>query len=292
MSTAAQISELPVPSFSKKKNAEEWGYRPDSASLFEKSTDWAQKHDVKASAVDKFNLHLLLIDVQKDFCFPDGTLYVGGRSGSGAVEDSTRIAQWIYKNLGNITNITCTLDTHFPFQIFSPSFWRDADGNTPPAHTIISSQDVADGKFQPNPAIAKWICNGNYTWLLEYCKHYARELEKSGKYALYLWPYHCLLGTEGHGLVGVVEEARLFHSFCRASKGSLEIKGGNILTENYSVLSPEVLLRHDGQPVAQKNTQFIKTLLDSDAVVIAGQAASHCVKSTIEDLLGEIRAQR
>ena len=32
-------------------------------------------------------------------------------------------------------------------------------------------------------------------------------------------------------------------------------------------------------------------LLDSDAVVIAGQAASHCVKSSIDDLLDSIQAQ-
>jgi hypothetical protein len=57
------------------------------------------------------------------------------------------------------------------------------------------------------------------------------------------------------------------------------------------VLRPEVLLRHDGQPLAQRNTGFLKTLLTADAVLIAGQASSHCVKSSIEDLLGEIVAQ-
>jgi hypothetical protein len=50
-------------------------------------------------------------------------------------------------------------------------------------------------------------------------------------------------------------------------------------------------MRHDGQPLAQRNTAFIKTLLTADAVVIAGQAASHCVKSSIDDLLEEIVAQ-
>ncbi len=35
----------------------------------------------------------------------------------------------------------------------------------------------------------------------------------------------------------------------------------------------------------------MQTLLAADAVVIAGQAASHCVKSTIDDLLDEIVAQ-
>ncbi len=35
----------------------------------------------------------------------------------------------------------------------------------------------------------------------------------------------------------------------------------------------------------------MKTLLASDIVIIAGQAASHCVASSIDDLLGEITAK-
>jgi nicotinamidase-related amidase len=35
----------------------------------------------------------------------------------------------------------------------------------------------------------------------------------------------------------------------------------------------------------------LKTLLAADAVIIAGQAASHCVKSSIDDILSEIAAQ-
>jgi nicotinamidase-related amidase len=57
------------------------------------------------------------------------------------------------------------------------------------------------------------------------------------------------------------------------------------------VLRPEVLESADQRPSAQKNTRFIKKLLDFDAVSIAGQAKSHCVAWTIDDLLGEILAQ-
>jgi nicotinamidase-related amidase len=100
-----------------------------------------------------------------------------------------------------------------------------------------------------------------------------------------------LLGSDGHALAGVIQEARMFHAFTRVAQSNVEVKGGNPLTENYSVLRPEVLSRFDGSPLAQRNTQFLQTLLAADAVVIAGQAASHCVKSTIDDLLGEIATQ-
>ena len=73
-----------------------------------------------------------------------------------------------------------------------------------------------------------------------------RELERSGRYRLYLWPPHCLQGGDGHSLVGVIQEARLFFAYARKAPAGIEIKGGHPLTENYSALSPEVLLAHDG----------------------------------------------
>ena len=165
------------------------------------------------------------------------------------------------------------------------------DGSPLGPYREITADQVARGEVQPSPLVAKWLCGGNYGWLVKQTLHYCRELEKSGKYKLYLWPPHCLLGSDGHALAGVLYEARLFHSFVRGAQSWVEVKGGNPLTENYSVLRPEVLTRHDGAPLAQRNALFLKTLLASDAVIIAGQAASHCVKSTIDDLLGEIVAQ-
>jgi nicotinamidase-related amidase len=56
------------------------------------------------------------------------------------------------------------------------------------------------------------------------------------------------------------------------------------------VLRPEVMTGAKGEPIATKNQTLIQTLLDYDAVVIAGQAKSHCVAWTIDDLLTEIQA--
>ncbi|HKA88369.1 MAG TPA: nicotinamidase [Haliangiales bacterium] len=282
---------LPLPPFYDAARAADPRFAPDQSALFAAAAGWRRAHDVKPSGSDKKTLHLLLIDAQKDFCLPEGSLYVGGRSGRGAIDDSRRIAEFVYRNLGALTNITTTLDTHFAFQIFFPSFWVDADGAPLQPFREIVADDVRSGRVRPNPAVASWLCGGNYAWLVEQCAFYCEELERAGKYKLYLWPPHCLLGSEGHALVGLLHEARLFHAFVRSAQSWCEVKGGNPLTENYSVLRPEVLMRHDGQPLAQRNAQFVKTLLTSDAVVIAGQAASHCVKSSIDDLLAEIVAQ-
>jgi nicotinamidase-related amidase len=284
-------TELPLPAFFQPTQAESWVYAPQQAQLFEQAVAWSKVHGVKDSGADTVQRHLLLIDVQKDFCLPQGSLYVGGRSGRGAVDDSLRLASFIYRNLPWLTDITTTMDTHFAYQIFFPSFWVDRDGSSAWPYREITSEQIHRGEVKPNPALAQWLCNGDYSWLLKQASHYCEELERAGKYKLYLWPPHCLLGSDGHALVGILHEARLFHSFARGAQSWVEVKGGNPLTENYSVLQPEVLQRFDGQPLAQRNTQFIKTLLNSDAVIIAGQASSHCVKSTIDDLLAEIVAQ-
>jgi nicotinamidase-related amidase len=283
--------DLPLPAFYHAKNAENHLYRPDQQALFGAAQEWKRAHGIASAAKDSENVHLLLIDVQKDFCFPEGSLYVAGRSGRGALDDNRRTPEFIYRNLGRLTNVTATLDTHFAYQIFFPSFWVDRDDAPLAPFREITTGDIDAGDVKPNPQVAAWLCNGNYPWLLKQARFYCAELEKAGKYRLYLWPPHCILGSEGHALAGVIHEARMFHSFVRGAQSWVEVKGGNVLTENYSVLRPEVLARHDGQPLAQRNTAFIKTLLTADKVVIGGQAASHCVKSSIDDLLDEIVQQ-
>lgn len=290
--------DLPVPQFFNSANAADWHYVPNQANVRATANDWRKSFNVKPAASDAFKLQVLLIDVQKDFCLPPisngtepgGTLYVGGRSGSGAIDDTKRTAEWIYRNLARITNIACTMDTHFAYQIFFPSFWLDQDDKSLSPFREVFSEEVASGKVKPNPAVAHLV-GGNYGWLVQQCAYYCKELEKQNKYKLYLWPEHCILGSDGHTLVGSIHEATLFHSFTRGAQSDRQIKGGNLLTENYSVLRPEVLTRFDGKPLAQKNTAFIEQLLKSDAVVIAGQAASHCVLSSIDDLLNEIHTQ-
>lgn len=283
-------AELPTPSFYDPKNADRWSYSPDEQAIFTAASAHRKAHAIRPSASDEKNVHLLLIDVQKDFCFPQGSLFVGGRSGRGAMDDSRRIAELIYRRLPSLTQITTTMDTHFAYQIFFPSFWVDREGEPLSAHREITVSEIDTGLVRPSPAVAKWLTGGNYPWLLKQVRHYAAELANAGKYKLYLWPPHCLLGGAGHALAGVVHEARLFHAFARGAQSHVEVKGGHPLTENYSVMQPEVLTRHDGRPLAQKNTQFLHTLLTADAVLIAGQAASHCVKSSIDDILTEVVA--
>ena len=84
-----------------------------------------------------------MIDVQNTFCIPGFELFVGGQSGNGAVEDNKRLCEFIYRNLGSISAIAPTLDTHTAMQIFHPIFWINAAGIHPtPAATNITPKDI------------------------------------------------------------------------------------------------------------------------------------------------------
>ncbi|TFI52936.1 isochorismatase [Mastigocladus laminosus UU774] len=250
---------------------------------------WAKQHDIKPASEDKTRICLLLIDVQNTFCIPEFELFVGGKTGTGAVDDNVRLCEFIYRNLGVITKIVPTLDTHTAMQIFHPIFWVNNAGEHPiSAATNIIPADIEQGIWKVNPNVA-FSLGLDDEFLEKHAYHYVKQLTQNGKYPLTVWPYHSMLGGIGHALVSAVEEAIFFHCIARHSQTQFEIKGNNPLTENYSVLRPEVLSGFDERPIAQKNISLIQHLLEFDAVVIAGQAKSHCVAWTVDDLLTEIR---
>ncbi|HEY9666428.1 MAG TPA: isochorismatase [Coleofasciculaceae cyanobacterium] len=288
--TARTTKQLPLPPhFNVAKVGEVWRV-PYQARAVE-ANDWAKTHNIQPAAEDKTRICLLLIDVQNTFCIPEFELFVGGKSGMGAVEDNMRLCDFIYRNLGTISAIAPTMDTHTAIQIFHPIFWiNDAGEHPTPAATSITPEDIQQGKWKVNPGIADSLTNGDYARLSSYALHYVKQLSESGKYPLTVWPYHSMLGGIGHALVSVIEEALFFHAIARSSQTRFEIKGNNPLTENYSILRPEVLEDVSGNAIAQKNTSLIQYLLEFDAVIVAGQAKSHCVAWTVADLLTEIQA--
>jgi nicotinamidase-related amidase len=245
---------------------------------------WAAEHGLRPAADDRFRICLLAVDVQNTFCLPDFELFVAGRSGTGAVDDNRRLCAFIYRNLDAITDVVLTLDTHQPVQIFHAIWLVDDAGNHPAPYTIVSAADVESGRWRVNPVIADAV-GRDLDYLERHLLHYTRELERGGKYNLMIWPYHALLGGVGHALVAAVQEAIFFHTVSRLAQPQLEIKGQNPLTEHYSVLGPEVTTGPDGDVIGEKNRALIDRLLEFDAVVIAGQAKSHCVAWTIADLL-------
>ena len=249
--------------------------------------DWASQRGLPPASADPIKTWLMLIDVQNTFCIPDFELYVGGRSGRGAVEDNVRLCEFIYRNLGTITQITATMDTHMTMQVFHAIFFVDKDGNHPAPYTDIHVAELRDGKWKFNPALAS-----QFDIAPEYGQqmmiHYAEKLQKTGKYALTVWPYHAMLGGIGHALVPSVEEAIFFHTIARLSQVDIVNKGDTPFTENYSVIGPEVLTGPMDEQLGKHDQRFIQHLQECDRLIVAGQAKSHCVAWTVSDLLEDI----
>jgi nicotinamidase-related amidase len=285
--------ELPLPShFDPEKVAGVW--RVEYQKIAQAGAGWAVEHNISPSSYDDFRICLITVDVQNTFCIPDFELFVAGRSGTGAVDDNRRLTEFIYRNLSLITEIAPTMDTHQAMQIFHSIFFINEQGEHPEPYTLISEEDIREGRWRFNKKLAHDLSfAGDY--IERHLLHYTEELKKSGKYELTVWPYHAMLGGIGHALVSSVEEAVFFHTMARLSQPDIHVKGDNPLTEHYSVLAPEVSTGPDGEPLAiRSETLFQKPetsyaifqkLIDYDAVIIAGQAKSHCVAWTIADLL-------
>ena len=253
---------------------------------------WASEYHLPPASADAFRTCLVIVDCQNTFCIPGHELFVAGSSGMGSVEDNVRLCEFIYRNLGGITQIALTMDTHTAMQIFHPIFWlNDRDEQPVGGQTIVTVEDVEKGAWRVNPAISASIADGDYEYLQRHALHYVRTLTAGGKYPLLIWPYHAMLGGIGHALVSAVEEAVFFHAIARSTQPRFEIKGNNPLTEHYSVLHAEVMVGPGGEAIAEKNKALIEKLLEFDAVLIAGQAKSHCVAWTIHDLLAEVMAR-
>lgn len=216
------------------------------------------------------NTQLLLIDCQNDFAsWNDG--YKGSLFVPGADEDMERLAQFINKNQDKIDGIHLTIDSHRTIQIFHPCFWINAHLEHPKPFTPITFENVRDGVWQSeNPKYQKKALR------------YVTTLAKTKRNPLVIWPYHCLEGSTGQALVPCISNAVQKWEIDQADYAEFYYKGLFTFTEQYGVFESEV-------PALGKSYIGTEPLLEICAkcktLIVAGEALSHCVKSSIEQLL-------
>jgi len=207
---------------------------------------------------------LLVIDMQYDFCSPEGALYVPGSE-----KDVLRLAGFINSNESEIGNIIFTQDNHNVVDISHPVFWEDKKGSYPKPFTEISLKKILGGVWQPRFQKGKAI-------------DYIRKLEKQGELPHTIWPEHCIMGSHGAAIVDeVLEPARKW-----ARKGNfyeVVIKGTNPMTEHFGALKANVPIA--GCPETHLNTDLLNKFLHASKIYIGGEARSHCVATTIRQML-------
>jgi nicotinamidase/pyrazinamidase len=213
-----------------------------------------------------------LIDMQVDFIFPAP---VGRLPVPNAPDDAMRTVEWLYRNVHQITQIAASLDTHTPFQIFYPSWWKNAKGDHPAPYTVITADDVRKGVWRP---LVEPV------WSIRYLD----ELESVGKKQMMIWPFHCMEGSTGRALIPALSEAVMYHSGARLAQPTYLTKGTIAHTEFYSVVEPEV--KYSKHPEGGLNTRFLDMVAQFDLIYIAGQARSHCVLETMHSVMRHFAA--
>ena len=215
--------------------------------------------------------HLVIIDPQNDFMdLPNATLPVAG-----ATADMDRVVGLLKRIGGKLDDVHVTLDSHRVIDIAHPGFWRDANGKSPGPFTIIGHDDIVNGIWEPrSPKFRQRVLD------------YTAALAAAGKFLLMVWPEHCLIGSWGHNVYGPLKAALDGWERSEYANVNYVTKGTNAFTEHYGALMAEVVDPKD--PSTQLNGGFISVLQDADIIGIAGEASSHCVKTTVEQIVEHI----
>src|SRR5262245_57229372 len=130
---------MPLPVFYDKSRVSET-YVERAALVAEAAEEYRKRHQVAPSAQDKMRILAFGIDCQVGFCTPGASLFVPG-----AVEDTQRTIEWIFRNVDKITSLAFSMDTHRVFQIFHPAWWIDEKGRHPAPFSVITTDDVRSG---------------------------------------------------------------------------------------------------------------------------------------------------
>ena len=234
--------------------------------LEEFRTKGEQSKMPKASS-DVTKTILLIVDMQRDFVHADGALSVPG-----ALDDTSRLIDWIYKNAKDVTTICASLDTHKELQIFHPPWWKNIEtGKHPDPFTSITFADIKNGKWQ---ALVDPI------WSVKYIE----KLELNAKKNLMIWPLHCIEGTDGQKLVPALHEAIEFHAGARNTNPIFIEKGTVPQVEHYGIFASEVFFPKNSK-ASGLNVDTLDMIANYDRIYVAGEAKSHCVLETMKQML-------
>ena len=221
-------------------------------------------------------IRLFVIDPQNDFMDIAGAALPV----PGANADMVRLAEFVKTMALSIDDLIVTLDSHASVGIERTTFWMHADGAAVSPFMQIVAKDVEVGRYLPRKASLR-------TRVIEYL----RSLEAGGERTLIVWPVHCVLGTWGHNLQGQLAQSIADWEYVTGRACEKVLKGLNPMTEQYSAFRAEVPSPDD--PRTQNNLALMARLQQgSDWLVVGGEALSHCVAASGEDMFSQMSPDR
>jgi len=157
--------------------------------------------------------------------------------------------------------------------IAHPLWWTKEDGKTMvDPMTVILAADVEAGKFHT-------ARKQDREWSLRYLK--ALEAGKNAHKHM-VWPFHCIVGTPGHGVVDPINKALQAWSYKNKRLVTYMWKGTNPKAEMYSAFKADVVV--PDAPETHLNKHVLDRIWGYDTVVLCGQALSHCVRYSFTDM--------
>ena len=231
------------------------------------------------------NVHVLIVDPQNSFMGEDdgspyteelknGISYVAELAVTGGTSDMRRVSKMIDRTGHKVNEIKVTLDSHHEMHVAQPGMHCDVNGKPPAPFTLISADDYRNSIWRArNPAHQKRIFD------------YLVALEATGRLHC-IWPQHCRIGTWGHNVFPELEAS--LRRWEQKNMGVVDYvtKGSSVWTEHFGGLKAEVEDPND--PSTQMNFDLIRSLQEADLIGFAGEALSHCVKRTVEQVAENI----
>jgi len=221
-------------------------------------------------------IRLLIIDPQNDFMDVAGAALPV----PSAHADMQRLAQFVDTMAGAIDDMVVTLDSHATVSIERTTFWLDADDAPVAPFTAITAAQLRAGQYRPR--------DGNRT---DDALRYLQALEAGGERTLIVWPVHCVLGTWGHAITQVLSDSITRWEWASGRNCDRVLKGQNTMTEQYSAFRADVPRADDARTLI--NRSLLERLGGGDEVLlVAGEALSHCVAASGQDMLAQFDTQR
>lgn len=217
-------------------------------------------------------VRLLVIDPQNDF------MDIGGAAlpVPGADADMTRLAGFVDAMQSHIDEIVVTLDSHPGVGIERTTFWADVAGATVAPFTAVTAADVRAGKYTPRDPSRRGETLA-----------YLDALESGSGRTLVVWPVHCVLGTWGHNIHNALAGSLAAWEVARARNCEKVLKGQHPMTEQYSAFRAEVP-RADDVRTLVNTALLVRLAAGAGPLVVAGEALSHCVAASGEDMLAHL----
>ncbi len=221
-------------------------------------------------------LRLLIIDPQNDFMDIAGAALPV----PGADADMQRLAALVRRLGAHIDDMVVTLDSHNSIGIERVTFWQSAGGAPVPPFTAVTAADVRAGRFVPRDAR-----------LLPGVLDYLDALEAGSGRTLIVWPVHCVVGSWGHNIHAGLYAAVAEWEFARMRTCEKVQKGAHPMTEQYSAFRAEVPRPDDAR--TQNNAALMARIGGGEELLlVAGEAQSHCVAASGDDMLAQLDARR